>query len=187
MAINQQNLATVRHNFANATFAHKVHEMAAERKGGRSIKYKVANVTLVSLVLGIFVFQSVTDASPVFSYIGAGLSAGEIVLLIVSLTFNHEPEITSHKNTALKYMNLRDRYRSLIADIINGRTTEADAIGKRDILLHEYQVISDLALETTKQDYNKAMKELQLTPDGKNTWSDTQIDSLLPKALRIKS
>lgn len=187
MAINQHNLATIRHNFANATFGHKVHEMAAERKEQRSTKYKVANVGLIALVLAIFVWQASGGSSPLLSYIGAGVSAGEIVLLIVSLTFNHEPEITSHKNTALKYMNLRDRYRSLIADVIHGEVSDTNATKQRDDLLHEYQVISDLALATTKSDYTRAMDNLQLKPDGQNTWSDEQIDSLLPKALRVKS
>jgi hypothetical protein len=187
VSINQQNLATVRHNFANATFAHKVHEIAAERKEARSAKYKLANVAVVALVLGIFAFQSINNNFPVLNYIGAGVTAGEIVLLIISLTFNREPEITSHKNTALKYMNLRDRYRSLIADAISGNLSDADAGRKRDDLLHEYQVISDLALATTNHDYNKAMRALQLQPDSQNTWSDSQIDSLLPKALRKKA
>lgn len=188
MAIDVQNLATVRHNYANAVFAHKVHEMAAERKLANSSKYKWANVLVVGLVLGIFVYQSMaSDASPVLAYIGAGVSAGEIFLLILSLTFNNEPEITSHKNTALKYMNLRDRYRSLISDIIGDTVSARDAVKGRNDLLHEYQVISDLALVTIKADYSKAMTELQLTPDGQNTWSDDQINSLLPEVLRIKS
>lgn len=187
MAIDIPNLATVRHNYANAVFAHKVHEMAAERKLAKSTKYKWANVLVVGLVLGIFVYQATANnASPVLTYIGAGVTAGEIFLLILSLTFNNEPEITSHKNTALKYMNLRDRYRSLISDMIGGAISARDAVKNRNDLLHEYQVISDLALATTKADYNMAMTELQLTSDGQNTWSDDQIDSLLPEALRTK-
>lgn len=187
MAINEQNLATVRHNFANAVFAHKVHEKAAERKEGRSTKYKLANVAVITLVLAIFVAQAINNSLTVLSYIGAGVTAGEIVLLIVSLIFNHEPEITGHKNTALKYMNLRDRYRLLIADMINSQMSDAEATQKRDNLLHEYQVISDLSLPTTKEDYSKAMDDLQLQSDGQNTWSDDQIDSLLPQALRVKT
>jgi len=187
MTTNKQNLATVRHNFANATFSHKVHEMAAERKEGRSGLYKAANVALIALVLLIFCLQANGDSSTALNAIGVGLTAGEIVLMLVSLTFNHEPEINSHKNTALKYMNLRDRYRSLIADMVAGSTNNSKAAHERDALLHEYQVISDLALTTTKGDYSRAMNELQLTPDGQNTWSDEQIDSLLPEALRIES
>lgn len=186
MTTDQQNLATVRHNFANATFAHKVHEMASERKQARSTNYKIANILVVLCILGIFAFQP-GDASPIWNYIGAGITSGEILLLIVSLTFNHEPEIASHKYTALKYMNLRDRYLSLIADILGATTAQSSALLKRDDLLHEYQVISDLALATTDGDYDKAMRALNLTPDGQNTWSNKQIDSLLPVALRRKS
>jgi hypothetical protein len=186
MAIDKQSLATVRHNFANAVFAHKVHEMAAARKDGISSKYKLLNVVMVGLVIAVFAVQSTGHAQDVLNYIGAGIGAGEILLLIVTLTFSREPEVTSHKNAALKYMNLRDRYRLLVADIISGHMTGADVVRQRDGLLHEYQVISDIALATTSQDYDKAMKALQLIPDGQNTWSDDQIDSLLPETLRTK-
>jgi hypothetical protein len=184
MAVDKKNLAVVRQNLANAAFSHKVHEMAVERKGRVVTIFKILNVTLVSLVLILFVAQTIRPSSPVISYIGAGLTAGVIILLIIQLSFSIENEIVTHKNTALKYMDLRDRYKLLLADILNSRNGLGAANQRRDELLHEYQTISDLALQTTQHDYSSAMERLKLKDDNKNVWSDKQIDSLLPKELQ---
>jgi hypothetical protein len=69
-------------------------------------------------------------------------------------------------------------------DIIRGVTSGDGLSHKRDDLLREYQMISELALQTSEDDYHKAMKRLKLVEDGQNAWSDEQINSLLPKELR---
>lgn len=182
MAVDTVNLAIVRQNFANAAFSHKVHEMAVERKERMAATFKVLNVSLIALVLLLFVAQTIWSSNLAISYIGAGLTAAEIILVITQLSFSIESEITSHKNTALKYMDLRDRYKLLLADIINGGADQSTT--RRTELLREYQTISDLALQTSIQDYQQGMKRLKLKEDKQNVWSDKQIDSLLPKELR---
>ncbi len=186
MPLDKNNLAIVRQSFANAALTHKTHEMAAERKESRARLFKWLNIALVASVMGLLVTQTIVRGNLIFAYIGAGLTGAEIVLLVVHLSFNLEPEIVSHKNAALKYMSLRDRYKLLIADIVNDGTKKADILRRRDELLHEYQTISDLALQTNQKDYNNAMARLKLVEDSQNVWSDKQIDSLLPKELRLK-
>ncbi len=180
------NLALVRQNFANAAFSHKVHEMAAERKEQNANVFKILNVVLISVVLLLFIAQAANPSNAIFSYIGSGLTAAEIILLIVQLTFSVEQEIVLHKNSALKYMALRDHYKELIADIMSGKIVDNQAVEMRSNLLREYQTISDMALQTSKDDYNKAMSRLKLKADGQNVWSDRQINSLIPKELSIE-
>lgn len=186
MSIDKKNLAIVRQGFANAAFTHKTHEMAAERKERRSIIFKALNITLITLVLGLLVTQTIIPTNLIFSYIGAGLTGAEIALLIIHLSFNIEPEIVSHKNTALKYMSLRDRYKLLIADILGDAVSANEIVRRRDDLLREYQTISDLALQTNQKDYDNAMSRLKIKEDQQNIWSDKQVDGLLPKELRSK-
>jgi len=183
MAVNTVNLAIVRQNFANAAFSHKVHEMAVERKEYKSTMFKILNVCLIASVMLLFVAQTIWSSSLIISYIGAGLTAAEVILVITQLSFSVESEVTAHKNTALKYMDLRERYKLLLADIINGDQSGTIVV-RRTELLHEYQTISDLALQTNSQDYKLAMERLKLKEDKHNVWSDKQIDSLLPKELR---
>ncbi|MBL8122413.1 SLATT domain-containing protein [Candidatus Saccharibacteria bacterium] len=185
MKLRKSNLSIVRQNFANAAFSHKVHEMAAERKERKSNIFRVVNVILVAIVMLLFVFQALNPTNNTFSYIGAGLTAAEIIFLIVQLSFGVEREIVSHKNSALKYMALRDRYKELIADITVSALPDAQAVQLRSTYLREYQTISDLALQTNPNDYSNAMSRLNLKPDGQNVWSDKQVNSLLPKELRV--
>ena len=179
MALDKSNLALVRQNFANVAFSHKVHEMAAERKGRIATYFKVQNIVLIAAAL--ILLQSMNPTSPIFSYLGAGLTAGEIIAVIVQLSFGMEAAVVAHKNTALKYMSLRDRYKLLLADLLNDKGSSTVRVQKRDELLREYQTISDLALQTSQKDYHKAFKRLKLKEDKQNFWSDKQIDSLLPK------
>lgn len=185
MGTSKENLAAVRHAYANVVFAHKVQEMAVERKEKRIATFKILNVVVIAAVLTIFVSQAFVHSNPILAYIGAGLTVAEIVILISHLTFGVEQEVVAHKNSALKYMSLRDRYKSFIADLMRGALNEDDVVRGRDDLLREYQMISDLSLQTNEHDYSKAMVKLKLIEDDQNVWSDKQIDSLLPKDLRL--
>ena len=185
MKIDKENLAMARQAFTNAAFSHKVQEVAAERKEKRIVAFKILNICVIAAVLFLFLLQTIIDSSPVLAYIGAGLTVSEIVLLISQLTFGIEREVMAHKNSALKYMSLRDRYKSFLADMIRGVLGENELTGMRDNLLSEYQMISDLSIQTSDVDYNNAMKKLKLVANDQNVWSDKQIDSLLPKELRI--
>jgi hypothetical protein len=185
MKVDRENLAAVRQCFANAGLSHKVQEVAAERKEKRITRFKVLNIVVVAAVLGLFVTQSIFPNQHILAYIGAGLTVAEIVLMLSHLTFGIEQEVVAHKNSALKYMALRDRYKSFVADIIRVILTEDELMRKRDDLLREYQMVSDLALQTSEDDYHTAMKRLKLVEDGQNVWSDEQVNSLLPKELRV--
>lgn len=185
MKSSKENLAVVRQAFASAAFSHKVQQVAAERKKWRITNFKVLNIVLIAAVLFLFVFQSITDTHPVLAYLGAGLTAAEIVLLISHLTFGVEQEVVAHKNSALKYMSLRDRYKTFIADLMPGTLDKNDVARLRDDFLREYQMICELSIQTNDDDYHMAMKKLKLVEDKQNVWSDKQIDSLLPKDLRI--
>lgn len=186
MAVDKNSLALVRQGFANAAFAHKVHEVAVERKETRATKFKAANISIVALVVTLLVIQAtVSKNNNVLIYISSGVGAAEIILLIVDLSFNAEREAVSHKNMALEYMALRDNYKELMADILGERISASEITKRRTDLLGEYQRLSKLALQTTENDYDNALSKLNIRPDKQNAWSDKQIDNLLPKELRL--
>jgi len=187
MPVNKENLALVRQSFASSSLGHKVQEVASGRKEGKAKKIDAWNITIVSGVIISLGLQSVIPGNPlVFTYLGLTLSVLEIILLIVQLKLNNEKESIVHKNTAHMYMGLRDKYRLLIADILNGTLSDRDAARQRNELQSEYQTISSLAPQTTDKDYDEAMQRLTLVKDQQNAWSDKQIDKLLPKELRLK-
>jgi hypothetical protein len=125
---------------------------------------------------------------PVFSYIGIGLTVGDTIFLIIQLSFSFDANSAQHKNSALKYMGLRDKYRELITDIMNNRITKGEINAKRDSLQREYQIISELALKTGRKEYEEAQKRLNKrgAVEGEDfTWSDEEIDRFLPEKLRL--
>ncbi|MEA1963268.1 MAG: hypothetical protein U9M94_03480, partial [Patescibacteria group bacterium] len=93
-----------------------------------------------------------------------------------------------YKKFAIKFLELRDKYKNCIVDIMNSLENK-DIIIKRDLLQEQYQIISSLSPQTNYDDYKKA----QLALLGKNvtdeefTWSEEEIDRFLPKDLKLKN
>lgn len=184
-----KNLSIVRQSFASTVFTHKVQEIAAENQEKNVFKVKIANVVLVALVLLLMILQVSNPEQLIFTYLGVGITSAEIIFLIIQLSFDFEQKVIMHKNSALKYLGLRDAYRSLITDIMSERITSAEIVTRRDLLQREYQIISDLAPQTSGIEYTEAQKRLNRrgAVEGEEfTWSDEEIDWFLPEALRIK-
>ena len=186
--MDKKNLSIVRQSFANVVFTHKVQEVAAENKGEKVLKIKITNISLVSVVLIFLVLQLSFSDKIIFSYLGASITVAEIIFLIIQLSFGFEQQVMLHKNSALKYMQVRDKYRLLIVDIMNEKISESEIISKRDLLQSEYQVISDLSPQTGTEEYKTAQIRLNcrgVVESEQFTWSDEEIDRFLPEELRI--
>lgn len=189
ICMDNKNLSIVRQTFANTVFTHKVQEVAAEFSQKKALNVKIENIAIVSLILVMLFLQYLYPTQSIFSYIASGLSVAEIIFLIIQLTFSFEQKVIMHKNSALKYMGLRDRYRSLITDIMNESITSETTQERRDHLQHEYQVISDLAPQTGTKEYTETQKRLNkrgAIQGEEFTWSDEEIDHFLPGSLRLK-
>lgn len=184
-----KNLATVRQMFAQTVFTHKVQEVACELKEKRANKFKYIHLSLVSVVIILLAIQAAHMDKPIFSYISIGVSALEIIFLIAQLTYDLEKKAALHKNSALKYMALRDKYLLLITDIMSGKVKNPDTVVRRNSLQQEYQNICDLAPQTGGEEYDIAQKRLNeagVVEGEQFTWSDEEIDRFLPKELRLK-
>lgn len=187
--MNKKNLSIIRQSFASTVFTHKVQEVAAENQEKKVFAIKVINIFLVSIVLILLIIQAAKPEILLFSYIGAGITVAEVIFLIIQLTFSFEQRVVMHKNSALKYMGLRDAYRSLIADVMSELVSTDQIIARRDLLQREYQVISDLAPQTGSKEYTEAQKRLNKRGEVQGeefTWSDEEIDWFLPENLRLK-
>lgn len=187
--MNKENLSIIRQSFASTVFTHKVQEVAAENQEKNVFVIKIINIVLVSIVLILLVIQTTKPEILLFSYIGAGITVAEIIFLIIQLTFSFEQRVVMHKNSALKYMGLRDEYRSLIVDVMRGVISTDQIIIRRDLLQREYQIISDLAPQTGPKEYSEAQRKLNKRGQVQGeefTWSDDEINQFLPENLRLK-
>lgn len=186
--MDKRNLAIVRQSFAQTVFTHQVQEIAASNKRQKVVWIKVLNIVLVAIVLILLVLQTQNPTQPLYSYLGAGITVAEVIFLLIQLTFDFEGQSLLHKNAALKYMGLRDRYRLLITDIMNEQSPKKELIAQRNALQNEYQAISDMSPPTTSKEFEQA--QLALNKKGvvkgeQFTWSDKEIDHFLPEELRL--
>ena len=188
--MDTKNLSIIRQSYANTVFTHKVQEVASEFQDKKNFTVKIFNVVLTSIVLILLIFQASFPTAIVLSYIGSGVTVAEVIFLIIQLTFNFDQRAIQHKNSALKFMALRDCYRALIADIMNEVIDTDKIIAQRDSLQRQYQVIADLSPQTSGKEYTKAQKRLNkrgAVSGEEFTWSDEEIDWFLPENLRIGS
>jgi hypothetical protein len=184
-----KNLSVIRQSFAQCVFNHQVQEAAVNINKNKLLIIKIVNITLVSLVLLFIILQLSNMESKAYSYLAIGLSAIEIIFLIIQLSFGYNEKVIQHKNVALKFLNLRDRYKNLIADVMNSTVSHAAVASVRDSLQAEYSVICDLSLQTGEKEYRIAQNKLSPrgTVEGEAfTWSDEEIDRFLPEELRLK-
>lgn len=183
------NLSIIRQTFANTVFTHKVQEVAAENKSKKSYAIKIINIFLVFLVLVLLVLQALYMSNVIFSYLGMGLTIIEILFLIYQTNFDYEHQVLLHKNSALKFMGLRDNYKNLIADMMSKNISKTNIKLRRDLLQREYQTICEFSPQTGVKEYKEAQKRLNKKGivEGENfTWSDEEIDRFLPEKLRLK-
>lgn len=174
--------------FAQTVFTHKVHEGACERNNKKENFLEWTSVvfvffTLVSLVLDLTYFQEFK-----FSYLGISLTITELTLQITGKTFQFGEKAICHKNTAQKFLHLRNDYLSLIADIMNNQSTQEVKI-RRNELINRYNEICDLSPQTESSNYEYAQKKLQTKSEqgkGHYSWTEEEIDSFLPKELKLK-
>lgn len=183
--MDKNNASIIRQQFAQCVFAHKILEKAAERTEDINTKIKYANVVILALVI-IFIILPIK--LPEFSFlnnIAIAITIFEILFVYMQKEFSFEDRAREYKKFALKFLELRDKYKNFIVDITNGLNNE-ETSRKRDLLQEQYQIISSLSPQTNYDDYKKA----QLALLGKNnsdeefTWSDEEVNRFLPNELK---
>jgi hypothetical protein len=182
-----KSLAATRFQFAQSVFNHKIQEKAADRKYGYAKWFKFIQLFLTLLIIGVLVIQAIgvdNDAINVVGIISAGI---EIAFIIIDLTYGFEKQAAVHKSYALKYLELRNKYQALIADIMATKGISQTNNARRDALDEAYGMLSD-APQTTLDDYEKSQKALGtagVSGGEQYTWSDKEINKFLSPQLRF--
>lgn len=175
------NLSAVRETFGKVVYTHKTHEKAAEIWACRSNWIKKINALLLALTTGN-ALGAVFQGQPYLS-LTAILSTLSLLFVVYQLSFKPEEEALSHKKTAVRLWLIREQYQNLIADIMNERLSTGEHSSKRDALLTDLNRIIQDAPPSDKCAYERARKALKLQKEV--TFSDKEIDSFLPKEMRL--
>ena len=186
--MDTKNLAVIRHSFAQAVFNHKIQEVIAESFRKKSKVIKISNIILVALCL-VFIVVSLSRKEEIWMYLSISISIVDIIFLVIQLFFSFDKNENFHSNSANKFLNLRDRYKILIADVMSNDIDIKNLRKVRDELQNQYSNICEISpkIEVANH-YITAQKKLGI---GKNrgeefTWSDEEIDRFLPEDLRLK-
>ena len=180
--MNSANLQTIRESFGRVAYSHKTHEKAAEIEDSKAITAKWLNVILVTLTSTSILVVFISDQT-FFRYVSSILVALTLAFVIFQLSFNPEQQAEKHRQAAKELWFIRERYVNLLTDIKSGYLSESTIATRRDELLDELRLVYKFAPQTNSRAYKKAQQALKL--DEELTFSDQEIDNLLPRDLHI--
>lgn len=174
----------IRQIFASVVWTHKIQEKQADsyRK-----KYKIMDAT--KIVLAALTSSGIVSVLFVDNFwlkvVSAFLSAISLFISIYCESYDLKTEASIHKATALSLFQLRENIISILSDIKCEKLTYDEIILKKSLVYDEYFQICKNAKDADEKSVNKACKDLKIRKD--NTYSEEEIDSFLPIALRKRN
>lgn len=174
----------IRECFGRVAWSHKTHEKCADILNLRFNRIKVWQIILSAITTtGILV--AVFDESKEIGILSAAFSFVLTVLNTYVKQYNLGGIAQKHADAAVALWNMRESYLSLLTDIRSGQLEPEKIRQKRDILQSELLEIYRGSPRTIAKAYKEATKALKQLEEL--TFSDAEIDSLLPKVLHKKN
>ncbi len=173
--------AQLRECFGRVVYSHKTHEKCADILLSRLSTIKLWQIILSAITTGGLIATIFTEEK-----LGALISVivSTALLMLNAYTKNYDlGELgQKHKRAANDLWLIREKYLTLITDLVMGEKPIAKLQEERDELLEELHSIYAGAPSTTYEAYRKAQVALQKFEDM--TFSDKEIDAFLPKELK---
>lgn len=175
-------LAQIREIYERVVFTHKTHEKCADRYAQQNKNFRLAQLVLSALISSGLVAIILTDQFWV-EIITAIISF--ILLCINSYLkdFNLASEVEKHNTAAKDVLNIREKYFSLIRDIMADEEPISELVKRRDLLQDELSTTYHNLPRTTSKDYDKARKAL--LENDEFTCREEEINALLPESFKM--
>ena len=173
--------AQVRECYGRVVYSHKTHEKCADLLLGRLRTVKLSQIVLSSLTTAGFI-GAIFGAGSVGAAVGVVVSTALLVLNAYTKNYDLGEVAQKHRQAAADLWFIREKYLSLITDLRVGKVSHETIVNRRDTLLEGLHGVYSGAPSTTHQAYQKAQDALQRYDEM--TFSDAEIDTLLPRALR---
>lgn len=178
-------LAQVRESFGRVVYSHKTHEKQADicftkhrwQQGILILLTAASSGTFLAAVVGLLGDPVVTS-----------LVTSSIALLVtwISLgakTFRFADESDMHRGVASRLWDVRESYISLIADLMSGEVTDAQARVRRDELQEAARDAYSGAPRTSGKAFELAQDGLKNNEEM--TFTPREIDLFLPEVFRL--
>lgn len=185
LSYDQRLLAQVRESFGRVVYSHKIHEKQADISFSR---YQLQQ----GILIGLTAVSSGTFLTLVFGLLGnstwTSLATSFCALLVswMSLgakTFKFDETSAAHRDVASNLWDVRESYISLIADMMSGQISDADARKRRDELQSLARDVYAAAPRTSGKAFVRAQDGLKNNEEM--TFTTREIDLFLPEALRL--
>ena len=173
--------AQIRECYGRVCWSHKTHEKCADILEKRLKSLKLTQIVLSAIITtGILV--AIFGENQTIGIITAILSG--LLFGINSYTKDYDlGEISQkHSNAAVNLWNVREKYLSLLTDLRENIISQNEARKIRDDLQTQLASVYEGSPRTLSKAYRDATKALK--ENEELTFSDEEIDRLLPKVLR---
>ena len=178
-------LAQVREAFGRVVYSHKTHEKQADICFRHHKLQQAILIVLTAIGSGTFLAAVVGAlGAPVLTSLATSFIA--LLVTAVSLgakTFKFEQESDAHRNIASQLWDVRESQLSLIADLMSGSVSDAEARKRRDEIQQTTRDVYADAPRTSPKAFERASKGLQRKEEM--TFTSHEIDLFLPEALRL--
>ncbi len=171
----------LRECFGRVVYSHKTHEKCADILLSRLAKIKLWQIILASITTAGFI-AAVLGTNKIGAVIGVLVSTILLVINAYTKDYDLGELAQKHKQAANDLWLIREKYLSLIIDLVMGKKLMETLQTTRDELLSELHSVYSGAPSTTFQAYRKAQDALKKYEDM--TFSDEEIDAFLPKELK---
>lgn len=171
----------LRECFGRVVYSHKTHEKCADILLKRLSLIKLWQISLSVITTGGFI-STFFGAETIGSVIGSTVSAIFLGLTLYTKDYNLAELAQKHRQPASDLWLIREKYQSLITDLVIGGKPLESTQKERDVLMEELHSIYSGAPGTTHNAYKKAQQALKYSEDM--TFSDEEIDAFLPSELK---
>ena len=178
---NKTLLSSIRKTYASVVWSHKIQEKQAEIYEAKYAWLEKLNIAAASLTSAGIIALIFTDQ--LWIKIGSALLSF-ITLFVTAIFKSFElPQIGKrNKETANKLISVRDELELLILKLKTEAASNSDILAKYEELVKKADEIYLAAPNTTPKAVERARQALKIQND--NTYTDDEIDSLLPMELR---
>lgn len=167
--------------YGRVIYSHKTHEKCCDILIERLSTIKLWQIILSAITTGGFL-AAIFGAGKVGAAIGVVVSTILLVLNAYTKNYDLGELAQKHKQSANDLWLIREKYFSLITDLVMGEKPLETLQGERDKLVGELHSVYSGAPSTTFQAYRKAQDALKRYEEM--TFSDEEIDAFLPKELK---
>ena len=171
----------LRECFGRVVYSHKTHEKCADILLKRLSQIKLWQIGLSVVTTGGFV-STLFGVEIVGSIIGSSVSAIFLGLTLYTKDYNLAELAQKHRQAANDIWLIREKYQSLITDVVVGGKPLEAIQQERDVLMKDLHSVYSGAPSTTYKAYKKAQQALKYSEDM--TFSDEEIDAFLPSELK---